>query len=606
MPRFRQRHRRGLQLDAITGQAREGTPDDSLAGRIKLEIMDDTTASFNAACQAGAQRPTLHMTKDTISPQDPPSRRKGNANASPQYVWPEKFDEKSSGVKDGLIASLSSQMEQTKISTNVKQPPHLTKRTGISGSTKTVTASPPVISNPDDPRPVRSIDLCTRTYTKPPSPLPKRTHSKAPPLPLRADPLDMAYLQKKVSFPKFERLGSSKYRSCIGNEDNKDSSWIERAQSKRETLRILMPIVYSIYNDTQAPCEPQDGGSNYSGSSTGSSATQSPLQGQNGGHSGYLGKRTQLSSDNIDNEGEDDELQPSKRPKKGIRDSSHLGRKRLACPYYQRKCHHRLPITTLPSRSCHGPGFGSVHRVKEHLYRAHLLPLECPRCDVTFESDTLRLIHMRQDPSCIVLPKRTKEGIDVTTEKILRSRNKEFNSKTEEEKWKAVYELLFPADNPEDLPSPYYEDYSTSRVEVESPQSSQTPEPYQEFVGRELFQRVYQVLEQKIDESVDSAEKEVASKLKSELHTIINDVKAELTAEFHRNSEKSTALTVAYVQPEPPGVVEPSAFYYSSDWPYPAFQGLDPAWLGNAMDVPLLPGYPELTPFDAIESAHVL
>lgn len=61
---------------------------------------------------------------------------------------------------------------------------------------------------------------------------------------------------------------------------------------------------------------------------------------------------------------------------------------------------------------------------------------------------------MRQDPPCVTRPKQLREGINSTTEKLLRSRNKDFNKKTEADKWRYVYTMIFPADNPRDLPSP--------------------------------------------------------------------------------------------------------------------------------------------------------
>jgi hypothetical protein len=46
------------------------------------------------------------------------------------------------------------------------------------------------------------------------------------------------------------------------------------------------------------------------------------------------------------------------------------------------------------------------------------------------------------------------EGIDVEQEAKLRSRGKEYTRKTEPEKWRTVYRILFPGDDPKHIPSP--------------------------------------------------------------------------------------------------------------------------------------------------------
>lgn len=122
-----------------------------------------------------------------------------------------------------------------------------------------------------------------------------------------------------------------------------------------------------------------------------------------------------------------------------------------------------------------------------------------------------------------------------------------------------MYTVLFPADDPVDLPSPCesvsflhsrpayliktdYGNYlETSSVES-SPELRPTAKSYDEFLQKELFRRIYRVLENKIDEALDSAEMNVADALKSQLERIIRDVQTELHEEFQSSIRQKQAF----------------------------------------------------------------
>ncbi|KAI1344432.1 hypothetical protein F5Y15DRAFT_112066 [Xylariaceae sp. FL0016] len=126
--------------------------------------------------------------------------------------------------------------------------------------------------------------------------------------------------------------------------------------------------------------------------------------------------------------------------------------RRLACPYYR-----RCPERHAHWRSCAGPGWDSVHRVKEHVYRRHKLPIYCSRCWKEFQTSTELDDHYRQLQLCETLPKRNTEceGYDKEQEKILKKRTKD--GKTEHEKWNEMYRILFPSGDEATIPTPYYD-----------------------------------------------------------------------------------------------------------------------------------------------------
>ncbi|KAJ4261523.1 hypothetical protein NW762_006950 [Fusarium torreyae] len=127
---------------------------------------------------------------------------------------------------------------------------------------------------------------------------------------------------------------------------------------------------------------------------------------------------------------------------------------RLACPFYQHD-QERYRST----RSCCGPGWESVHRVKEHIFRRHVLPEnQCPRCFETFDTGEVLFEHSRAGVRCEVRSQNPQEGINQSQWKQLHARAKKASRrshprKVEEERWKEVYRIIFPG---EEVPSPYY------------------------------------------------------------------------------------------------------------------------------------------------------
>lgn len=162
------------------------------------------------------------------------------------------------------------------------------------------------------------------------------------------------------------------------------------------------------------------------------------------------GKRKSRSDDTAppnDDNGQDSSGGPNKRRRgsQATVSSSEMAT-RFACPFYKHE-----PSRFRSRRTCPGPGWLTVHRMKEHLYRAHCQSIYCPRCYGTFDAESDLSNHLRS-AQCSVNEPQPIEGIDRETLKVLRKRSPAF--RLEEEKWRDVYQLLFPEVDVEDIPSP--------------------------------------------------------------------------------------------------------------------------------------------------------
>ncbi len=91
---------------------------------------------------------------------------------------------------------------------------------------------------------------------------------------------------------------------------------------------------------------------------------------------------------------------------------------------------------------------------REHLYRHHALPIQCPRCWISFGTDVLRDIHLQAEKPC---EKRENEmrlvGFTKSQMKQLKSETLDPRM-TDEKKWREIYTVLFPDDDPAAMPDP--------------------------------------------------------------------------------------------------------------------------------------------------------
>ncbi|KAM7189214.1 hypothetical protein V8F33_010216 [Rhypophila sp. PSN 637] len=185
-----------------------------------------------------------------------------------------------------------------------------------------------------------------------------------------------------------------------------------------------------------------------------------------------------------------------KRQKAATEDTTpKTGNRKFACPYYKRNRKKYCKWT-----SCPGPGWEEVHRVKTHLYRRHGRPPQCPRCWAVFSTDEDLQGHQQQDPPCETSHNvGLVEGYSKEQEKRLRSRKKAQPNMTDEDKWREIYMILFPDDDQDSIPSPYYDDSDSSNEREEGGSGAETAgkelEDYATFVRREMPTLVRRELE---------------------------------------------------------------------------------------------------------------
>lgn len=119
----------------------------------------------------------------------------------------------------------------------------------------------------------------------------------------------------------------------------------------------------------------------------------------------------------------------------------------FACPFNKhdsRKYCANLD-TGAKYRSCQAPGFSSISRLKQHLRRTHLAPIQCSRCWVTMPNMQAMTSHANTETRCtprIAQP----EGIDPEKMLLISSRHGVT--------WEDVFRILFPG---APVPNPYYE-----------------------------------------------------------------------------------------------------------------------------------------------------
>jgi hypothetical protein len=211
----------------------------------------------------------------------------------------------------------------------------------------------------------------------------------------------------------------------------------------RSTLKTIDIIMRKIEVNLRCAAYLQCNGGDASSRSN-NNASRSQQSSRKASHNGS--KRKSRAEDYLppNDNGEDG---PNKRRRGSLAtvESSETG-VRFACPFYKHD-----PNRFRNRRTCPGPGWPTVHRMKEHLYRAHAQSIYCPRCYAMFDADVDLSNHLRS-AQCQVSAPQPIEGIDRETLKTLRKRSPAL--RLEEDKWRDVYHLLFPDVAFDDIPSP--------------------------------------------------------------------------------------------------------------------------------------------------------
>ncbi|KAI1459618.1 hypothetical protein F4805DRAFT_419639 [Annulohypoxylon moriforme] len=332
------------------------------------------------------------------------------------------------------------------------------------------------------------------------------------------------------------------------SESSSDSEpgLLTRYEQKNFLLERLMSYFYELFSSCRSPVlittaanSDRESRTEVNGSSGSLDNTIGSTSGSSNAPDHSMGAERKRVSKERDDEDRDED-RPGKRTRV-IGDKNTCSRK-LACPYFKKDPEHFQL-----ARSCSGPGWDTVHRIKEHLDRKHALPPSCVRCYTAFKTDADRDAHMRSQDQCEVKerPART-HGFDPSQRDQLKSRPKGYKQMSEAQKWCHVYMILFPETAIEDIPSPYYEFRSLR----DSGHPADPMVEYESFLRREMPDRVRHQLELRIEDVLNPIEET----LRGQIVDIVRDVQLELfqsfrasigTAPPNSHSNQEAAITEA-------------------------------------------------------------
>lgn len=201
--------------------------------------------------------------------------------------------------------------------------------------------------------------------------------------------------------------------------------------------------------------------------SPGGGAAQTPSVNSQAQEGGSSRKRRRPGSNNFhrdrdeeeENEEEEDE---DNQGSKDVKDDGEAGPfkelPRLACPFHKKNprkycIQHDLAESSKKHeyRSCEGPGFTSIQRLKEHLKRKHY-PVQCDRCYAIFPgSDRAKCVtaleaHRQQPIPCERGQSDLKEGIsDAKWAQLEKKKTvKQSKESSRIEKYWEIWDILFP------------------------------------------------------------------------------------------------------------------------------------------------------------------
>ncbi|KAL6919777.1 hypothetical protein ACHAP8_008456 [Fusarium lateritium] len=226
----------------------------------------------------------------------------------------------------------------------------------------------------------------------------------------------------------------------------------EVKRRKQNLVDNLMAVIAECVEQRLEALEEECDQSTGSRSSSGAVQTGKPIPRS----AGQKRSNDHSSRDESENdEDKDEDSSRRKRDNKRTKTTREDTRPRFACPYHQYD-----PARFGSERTCCGPGWINISRVKEHLERKHALPPhQCLRCLRRFgEAEALKK-HQREKKPCPVkesdgFKRDLSDGYDEEQAKKLKGRPR----MPPTTKWREWYSILFKVkpDSPE-IPSPYYD-----------------------------------------------------------------------------------------------------------------------------------------------------
>ncbi|GAB1312849.1 hypothetical protein MFIFM68171_03059 [Madurella fahalii] len=251
--------------------------------------------------------------------------------------------------------------------------------------------------------------------------------------------------------------------------------------------------------------------------------------------SGPVKRRSKRARDDGDTAPDRSGVEETGARNKKKRVSREANARKYACPF----CKHD-PARYKNVKTCCGPGWDDVHRVKEHVYRSHSMKNSCPRCFEHFDTADALNNHQRADIPCKV-KHPSSDAITEEQEKQLRARAKAHCS--EETRWEEMYRIIFPG---EPIPSPYYDSDPEASSNAMCSRFKSKDE-CKEFLRAELPRLVRPAMEQ----YVNSLFQELQAKVDQKAAEIIRDVEIQMLRTFQFGVEQSATSIPARVAATP-------------------------------------------------------
>ncbi|KAM7188267.1 hypothetical protein V8F20_010644, partial [Naviculisporaceae sp. PSN 640] len=235
----------------------------------------------------------------------------------------------------------------------------------------------------------------------------------------------------------------------LGVEGNSAESR-EWSRVYHHTVERVMEQLWSQYNqdwDQFIRSHPAGSGNNHSRGREHQAAGRR----QASGSSRYTSGRSLQPGARFPIHGDEDEDDLSRDPGNAASRHGHNGIKRFACPFRK---HDPQTYNIHDHQVCTVNAWPTIPRLKEHLYRRHY-EIHCQRCKRIFSTNGDLEAHEMSLQGCAVMDIPPPCDITTTQEKQLKSRSGKNRPKhlTPEQKWREIYQLLFPNDDV--IPDPY-------------------------------------------------------------------------------------------------------------------------------------------------------
>ncbi|KAF4820450.1 hypothetical protein CGCSCA5_v003661 [Colletotrichum siamense] len=281
--------------------------------------------------------------------------------------------------------------------------------------------------------------------------------------------------------------------------------------SSSESIQAIVDRLLSFFNKyidyRLGIIEAQQRGRTPSGGSRPPQGANQPTESQGRsferkGKAKAKGKRALQTNDGSDASGEapDDDVPEAKRNK--------ADQPKIAFPYMK-----RFPAEFGTWRTCVGPGFDGMHRVKEHLKRRHFKENSCQRCGLHLESYQALQEHLRSlDNICPVREIQPQMGFMTQMQWEMISKKRQRHTTPLLARWKEFYLILFPDADEDSIPSPYFEACDTP----EAFSNVFDPLEYEGFLKKHLPGRILVNLNREFQISSDHAKAKIADMLQEE------------------------------------------------------------------------------------------